>query len=792
MVKKEKLIPSEDENTDVTSSLTSKYWNTNISDQQFIDLYNFNGIATRATDKYVGDLTSDKYELKDQQLQKLREDLEIDEKINYATERAFIVGVSFIYMGFADGAEISDPVSNSIVADFLQVIPKSWFELDEEDQPKLNVDGQYKINLKGGSSILVHESRLIEISLRKDKKSSLMPAFRSLTVTDNNLWSMGQSFYRNAAGLTHVKITNPKKTRVDGKLISETDTIKEKGIFDDINSQSTIISDDRYEVTMHGVQGTKPSVKETWEASLIQASIDLKIPFQLLVGTAAGQLTGSEQNAKDYFGEINNKRIKFMNNFFNRLYNSFGFNIPVEVEYDTLFEETDVEKAEIFNKDMTSISLGVEKGVITADTAANWFNEKHDTEFKAGEGFEQGQSIDPGTPVVGDQGGSVIVSKVFVPEEFTKEEATRMVQHAGYNSNNYEFKEFDGHVFYQVDPRVIVPLSEEYKYLDGNITEVRAIIDPVKFGKLELENKQMEAEKQSAEFIPESEVKQIDPNVQLIPQLSVTSDATFTPELVPKSGSIWEQPKFMRRERANVNSLIKTFDESWNFDNLSKALKDDVQFSSDNFFQKIKNNIFRKDAEAEAILLIDQQAAGFEAESKIVMGIWVDKSLVIAREEAERIVKKAVRVSQRTIELEKAMRVATLDKISGATEDMKKDLRRVLHESLVNETSAVKAANNFKKYVSTDFAKKYKGRMELIATQETNNVFNTAAQDTYLDAKVKFNQWLHSGQSNGRPEHIAIHGQVVETGKAFSIGCVRPPCGVRCKCAIVPYFGREE
>lgn len=759
MVKKKETIPntSEDENTDVVGAISTKFWETEISDQAFLDLYDFNGVAFRACEQYVGDLTSDKYETNNSQFEDLRKELNIDEIFNWATNRAFVSGVSFIFVGIPDNKELEEPLETQMVADFLQVLPKSWFVLDEENKPKLENE-LYEVRLKGGNTQHIHQSRLIKVTLRKDEKSSYLPAYRALTTQDNNLWSIGQSFFRGAAGLTHVKIRDPKKVTVSGKIQNEVDVVKTNGTFNSMNSETTFISDDRYEVQNQGVQGQRVSVKESWESVIVECSIPLRIPWQMLIGANAGAIAGSETNQKDYFGNINQVRMKYLNNLIQCLSDFFGLGV-IETEYDTLFEETDVEKAEIFNKAANSAKALVESGA-TTDSVISMLNEKFDINLQAGE-LPQNNSNSS------DQ-GLQFECIVIIAADLTREEAAQRAIEAGFRTDDYEFNEF-GHNFFQF--RNIVPGSRSFPKPtdDPLMTIVTAEIEP-----------QLRPENIPEEF---GEFTERVPGQEPINQEGFFVDQKpFFPETLPPQESPWEKEKFVKLEQKAKNSLNRTFNNHFEFKNIARSMKGAI------FFDK-----FGKDAEAEALLVIEQEVESFDKQSKLLLSPILVEGINATLEEANNIVGETIEITERNKQIQKQIQQQAMDKVSKASDEMRGDLRRELEEAMINEESPSKAAKRFRNFVSADFANKYKNRLNLIATQEMNTIFNASAQASYEDSGiVKFNQWITAGDPLVRPEHQQAHGQVVEVGKQFSLGVIRPPHGVGCRCAIVPFFPKNR
>ncbi len=134
-----------------------------------------------------------------------------------------------------------------------------------------------------------------------------------------------------------------------------------------------------------------------------------------------------------------------------------------------------------------------------------------------------------------------------------------------------------------------------------------------------------------------------------------------------------------------------------------------------------------------------------------------------------------------------------MDAVTGLSDSMKKDLKRELQAVMLNEPNARAAAKRFKGVVNSTFANTYKNRLDVIATTEMNNVFNSAAQATYKDSGVvEFNLWITAGDDRVRPSHAATHGEVVKVGNQFSLGVIRPPQGPRCRCGLIPYFPDDK
>ena len=655
---------TEDENPSVYSPTSSNYWLTEFSDSFWLDMYSREGIAAKATDKYIGDLTSPNYKTNNTLFEKIRKTLQFDEKINYAAERAFLLGECLIFLGFNDPGEYYEPYEGKQVPDFIKVVPKTWVKLNNSNHMNITDDDCYELYDSNGTNVFkVHKSRFIHVHLRRDLDSSLLSAYRPLEVCDNILWSTGQAFFRGAAGLTHITVKDPKTiNRIkNGKPINEVEALKQEGTFKNINSETVFISDDRYNVDLKGVQGTALDPVQYWTVAVQAAAVPLKVPWQMLIGSNAGSITGSETNQKDYYAEVGVEREKFMTKYIHEFCDRFGINRP-EIEFETLFEETDTEKAGMLEKDTKSMVNAYESGLISQTSAIEYLNEEYNFDFQAGK-------------------GSPLAQKTI-----------------------------------------------------ANTTSVTTTKGDVK-----------DAEK---------------------------------PKKLPQLGSTWEKSKYQNHIETTNSNLQDIFNNNLSFDNLKKSMKGSI------FFDR-----YAEDAEKEAKLVVDQQVSAMDTALKVYITDRLTKSWEVGLAKASEDIMKDLIVNERQKQIRKAMTDSVMDSVTGATDDMKKDLRRVLHESLNNEESPSKAAKKFKNYVSVDFADKYKNRLKIIAEQETMDVFNEASYQGYRDSGVVEKlQWITALDSRVRPEHARVHGEVVNFGEQFSLGVKRAPHGVGCRCDTVPYF----
>lgn len=644
------------ENKSVVTVEDSEYWQTEFSDSFLHSFYKHHGIAGKAADKFSGDLASEKYKTNNSLFEKIRKELRINKILSDATLKAYVFGEAMIYMAFNDSADYNEEYIGKQVPDFIKLYPKSWFELD--DYGKIAFDENDCVTMfrkDGTNTFKVHKSRFIHVFIRDDKDSFYVNAYRPLFTIDNILWSTGQSFYRLAAGLTHIKINNPAivKRESNGRVKTEVDLMNENGTFNDLSSRSTIITDQKVDVASIGLAGSKMNPEEHWNVAIQHASMSLKVPVQMLIGENAGNISGSEVNQEDYFGEVQKIRDKFIPKYVNEFAEAFGLPF-LEVEFEALFEESEKKKAERKNTDIKTYKEGIECGMFSPESANKEFNEKYGTKLEVGS-----KEILPG------------ISLPFIDSK---------------NKLNFD-----------------------------------------------------------------------------------------------KDKSKWEEPKYNRFLNSRINKFLDILDKELSFDNIKKKIKGSVFFDS---FRK-----FNSDDENAAYLEIEKSVNVLEAALTVYLydefaNAWaLGLTSVMSDIYSSEIIK-----SNRAREIEKAMQTEVMSLVTGATEEMKKDLRFQLQQALINEESPRRAAKRFEDYVSADFSNKYKNRLQTIAENEMMRGLNNGAFNGMRDAGIKKVQWITAGDERVRDSHRRMHLQIRNTGEKFSNGVITPPEGVNCRCSLVPYF----
>lgn len=739
-------VPDKQEYANIFT-FASKYWKTTFKPADFIELYEQHGIAFKVTNKFTNDLTDKNYTTNNTAFDAAGKMLGLNSILNWGFNRAYITGYSLIYLGFNDEGNYDDPYTSKQVPDYLQVIPQSWIATDIMD-PENKRPGKYEIYKKDGGTFWIDQTRVVRVQLRADSKSMLLPAYRSLFVADNVLWSTGQGIFRQAAGLTHLQITNPGKVEVDGKTVTEVQAIKSKGILSNINAETSYVSDDRHNFKVHGVTGNMAKPMEYWQIALQSAAMSLNVPWQLILGGNAGVVTGSEINQKDYYAMIQDYRENAHNDVIVELADRFGFSNLI-IEYGTLFEETDTEKSEMLERDVKSYVEAIKIGLISKDTALAALNKDYPGyDFKLGEAIavnNQGfVEQTPSTDAMPVGSGSYAAHKItFYTEWYTKEQALEFVKEKGHVPIGIEADDWEITIYLR-DTADFVPGTNRWSTL-GNGIELN--------------------------------------EAELLATANAT-DATI---------SKWEKKKYTNHEDKFVNTLYENFYTNVIEDfNIYPDIKGAVQYFDSLKSMSIKRNI-NKDTVNDVKLVIESKTAKFRETAKLDFVKYLATTWALGIDAAN--VELAAKIIEPIVQTPRAEQLAlaasdnVMSLVTGVSEDMKKDLNNALLDALVNEEGPRQAAKRFKDYVDDAFANKYKNRLLTIARTETLRTLNQSNVQAYKDSGVVDKiQWITASDDRVRPKHRAVNGEVVVLGKQFSLGVTQPPEGVNCRCSVVPYF----
>ncbi len=343
-----------------------KFWKPKLTNNDFLEQYNRNGIAFKAINKISNDIFDNVFDMNNEAFDIMIKGFHLHDVVRSAYLNAKISKYSLIFIGYADGLEFDQPANVNAKIDYFYVIPRAWVS-EDKFQEFNEVRDFYEIFEVSGSSFKVHESRVVRVDLGI---SSLEPAFNSLEVCDNILWGAGQTMFRAGQGFPVITIDSPELVNVDGEMIDEVTLLRKQGVLRDINTETGFIGDGRYNFDFKGAEGKAIKPGDYWTICITSAAMALEIPVQILEGVAAGAVTGSETNLRDYFSDISSKQRREAQPVYVELGGLFGL-VLTDEDFDwlPLGELSSVEKSEVFNKDADSMTKLVGSGIISEDQA---------------------------------------------------------------------------------------------------------------------------------------------------------------------------------------------------------------------------------------------------------------------------------------------------------------------------------------------------------------------------------------------------------------------------------------
>ncbi len=131
----------------------------------------------------------------------------------------------------------------------------------------------------------------------------------------------------------------------------------------------------------------------------------------------------------------------------------------------------------------------------------------------------------------------------------------------------------------------------------------------------------------------------------------------------------------------------------------------------------------------------------------------------------------------------------TFDLITGVGEDVRKEIRRVVRQGILDGKSMRKVAKELR---DVGFTRK-KWRLNTIARTEVMRASNYGRLEGYKKSVVvKYKQWLTAFDDRTCPECEVMNGEIAEIDKPFSSGEQAPPLHPNCRCTIVPVFEKKE
>ena len=333
----------------------NQFWKRDLTNNDFLMLYKRGGIGFKVANKIANDLFDKGFETNNQQLLSAIKEYDLNNINWFAYLNAYVSGYSLVFIGYGDNQDFSEEANINTRINYFYIIPRAWVQQDKfHDQ---RIEDYYIIYRADGSTFKIHESRVCRYSRNDNEMSAFEPAYNALVVCDNILWSSGQTLWRVGQGFPVLTIDNPQMIQVGGVQKSEVELLQESGPLKDINSETGFVADSRYNFKFAGAEGVALRPAEYWNVAFTYACVALEVPKQLVEGTSAGVLTGSETNLKDYYSDLSSKQVREVEKLYIKLIGYLGINATSDdFEWNSLFEQSNLEIADTFNKDSLSLS----------------------------------------------------------------------------------------------------------------------------------------------------------------------------------------------------------------------------------------------------------------------------------------------------------------------------------------------------------------------------------------------------------------------------------------------------
>lgn len=265
-----------------------------------------------------------------------------------------LYGLGIVVLGLADSTgDMSAKPENVTGIEYLVALSAAEIkEIKFDENPKSKTYGEIdhyvlRISSKHGEqNKTVHASRVIHVMQKTLEKSPwglsiLEPAYDLFTVLKNIDWSSGEAYYQNASPLY---VLTYKGKPSDEELSQAAEDMKE------IRVTSRYIKPESW--TLDTVLGSGVALDPTkyFDPIVERIAGAVKVPKQILLGTAAGALASGQVNLAQYFKDIAAIQTNFVEPLLLDFYHSLQewkllSEGDFEPEWNPLWEMDEKEKA---------------------------------------------------------------------------------------------------------------------------------------------------------------------------------------------------------------------------------------------------------------------------------------------------------------------------------------------------------------------------------------------------------------------------------------------------------------
>lgn len=274
-------------------------------------------------------------------------------------------GYSLIFLGYEDaGSTPADPVVNPVGIKQLEVFScravKEWIY-----EGPMQTGAITHVILAGQQlgmvqDVKIHMSRIQIIGDALNGRSIFIAAYNWLNVFDNNVWAMGQSYYRYASGFPFLKISGA----------TDDEFTKAEAMWRNVTARTGLVGDERYDLDFKGAEGSALPIRDYYECGLKAVALAIDMPFALLEGATAGAVTGSETNSSELYDKIISIQHNEVEPDVLDTYELFWIakvisTIDFEIEWCPLWPMDEQENANILKTKSEAYQIGVNLGAMS-------------------------------------------------------------------------------------------------------------------------------------------------------------------------------------------------------------------------------------------------------------------------------------------------------------------------------------------------------------------------------------------------------------------------------------------
>jgi len=421
---------------------SSLFEEAEVSNEKLRIIYRRSEPAFNALNKWTSDATEKGFTIESENssfVEKVRQKMdEVDFNQALADANFYANLDGFAGMGYILNDPASDPsegVETEQVDDIAGINVLTDQDVEEvytdEDPNSENYTDIEKYDLSSDSATdEVHGDRVYHFTPYRISKSPrgisfLEPTYTSLKVFENIKFGTGQAFYVGGTGFPTL--------RVDGlSNMSEEDKKATKNEFmsDVLEKPGIVLDKEKSDIAFEGAGNAALNPSDYFDPIFDTLGISFGSK-QLLIGSAAGELKQSEENKKQYFGDVHsyqkNKLQNIVEDFIQRCIDYGLVEEPsegYEIRWEELYERDDEREAEIQEikarafRSLATSGLPMDLAAQEADLSEDTVEELQSRDIELQPNQSSGQNNNPPTGDTEDFGHEKLGDNDFVCYEY--------------------------------------------------------------------------------------------------------------------------------------------------------------------------------------------------------------------------------------------------------------------------------------------------------------------------------------------------------------------------------------